>query len=255
MTKKKMINLQTKKNVLINGDIAMGFDSEASSSAPLAIEAGLAASLTVSVTGIVVRGLYLLFRLFKKRSTINKEQITKFENKKEKRKLEKNKTYFIFLIILFSILFSQTNQYSLQTKETNETLVARYIDYKEDKPSIKYDKKFDYMNQKFNNSPQNLLNMKILAVFKLSFNPFQKDSKKEILNKNSNTFKLRYLENENFVLVYINLQFDGLYISHYYENIQDSLKPNAIYIDGVQLNEINYDYQHTTAGAHTIKLV
>ena len=86
MTKKKMINLQTKKNVLINGDIAMGFDSEASSSAPLAIEAGLAASLTVSVTGIVVRGLYLLFRLFKKRRTINKEQITKFENEKEKRK-------------------------------------------------------------------------------------------------------------------------------------------------------------------------
>ena len=251
-----MINLQTKKNVLINGDIAMGFDSEASSSVPLAIEEGLAASLTVSVTGIVVRGLYLLFRLFKKRRTINKEQITKFENEKEKRKKQiRIQTHFKFFIILFSILFSQTNQYSLQTKETNETLVARYIDYKKDKPSIKYDKKFDYMNQKFNNSPQNLLNMKILAVFKLSFNPFQKDSKKEILNKNSNTFKLRYLENENFVLVYINLEYEGLFISHYYENIQDSLKPNAIYIDGVQLNEINYDYQHTTAGAHTIKLV
>ena len=83
--------------VLISGGVAVGFGAGAVSSTLLAIEAGMAASLTVPVVGIIVggvavigAGVYLLYRLFKKRSTINKEQITKFENinKKEIRKSE-----------------------------------------------------------------------------------------------------------------------------------------------------------------------
>ena len=82
---------------LVSGGIALGFGAGATSSAVLAIEAGVATSLTVPVIGIIIGGLailgggsYLLYRLFKKRSTINKEQITKFENinKKEIRKSE-----------------------------------------------------------------------------------------------------------------------------------------------------------------------
>ena len=121
----------TKKKVLINADTTMRFSSEITPSVPLVIGVDLIASLIVSITGIVIRGLtivwtFLFFELFKKRSTINKKKIKKFEkkNKKVTIKLEnnKNKTHFIFLIILFSILFSKTNQYSLQIKEINEKM-------------------------------------------------------------------------------------------------------------------------------------
>ena len=83
---------------MATGNLGIGIGAGAASSAPLAIEAGLAASLTVPVIGIIVGGLailgagsYLLYRLFKKRSKINKEQITKFGsiNKEEIRKSEK----------------------------------------------------------------------------------------------------------------------------------------------------------------------
>ena len=98
----------------------------------------------------------------------------------------KKKTHFIFLIILFSFISLQTNQYFLQTKEkneTNETLVERNIDYKEDKASTKYDKKFYYREQKYKDSAQNFFDMKNLADFKFSFNPFQKHSKRKIKQK------------------------------------------------------------------------
>ena len=79
----------TKKKVLINGGITMGLCSETIPSVPLVIGVVLIASLIVSVTGIVIRGLtivgiwsFLFFGLFKKRSTINKKKITKFEKKK-----------------------------------------------------------------------------------------------------------------------------------------------------------------------------
>ena len=83
---------------LITGGIAVGFGAGAVSSAFVAVEAGMAASFTLPVIGIITGGLailgggaYLLYRLFTKKSTINKEQITKFEdkNKKEIRKSEK----------------------------------------------------------------------------------------------------------------------------------------------------------------------
>ena len=50
----------TKKKVLINGDITMRFSSETTSSVPLVIGVDLIASLIVSITGIVVRGLTIV---------------------------------------------------------------------------------------------------------------------------------------------------------------------------------------------------
>ena len=83
---------------LITGSIAVGFGAGAASSAVVAVEAGVVASFTLPVIGIIAGGIailgggvYLLYRLFRKKSAINEEQINKFEdkNKKEIRKSEK----------------------------------------------------------------------------------------------------------------------------------------------------------------------
>jgi proline dehydrogenase len=76
---------------IIGGGIALGFGIGATSSAVTAISMGLGASLTIPIIGIVIGGLsilggagYLIYRLFKKNSTINKEKIDNFKNKNEK---------------------------------------------------------------------------------------------------------------------------------------------------------------------------
>ena len=129
--------------VLISGGIAVGFGAGAASSAALAIEAGLAASLTVPVIGIIIGGLailgagsYLLYRLFKKRSTINKEQITKFENmNNEEIKKSKNKILDVIeeitskaterILFFYSIL--EENLYEF--KKNKELFEKYYFEY------------------------------------------------------------------------------------------------------------------------------
>ncbi len=90
---------------LIGGGLSIGFGVGAASSAAAAIEIGVGASLAIPVVGIVVGsvatifgGAYLLYRIFKKKSSLNKEQITKFEqaNKKE---IEKSKKQILNAII------------------------------------------------------------------------------------------------------------------------------------------------------------
>ena len=86
---------------LIGGGLGVGFGVGAASSAAAAIEIGVGASLAIPVVGIIVGsvatilgGAYLLYRIFKKKSSKNKEQITKFEqaNKKE---IEKSKAQIL----------------------------------------------------------------------------------------------------------------------------------------------------------------
>ena len=90
---------------LIGGGLTIGFGVGAASSAAAAIEIGVGASLALPVVGIVIGSVatiigagYLLHRFFKKKSSLNKEQITKFEqaNKKE---IEKSKKQILNAII------------------------------------------------------------------------------------------------------------------------------------------------------------
>ena len=84
-----------------------------------------------------------------------------------------------------------------EKNEPNETQDTRNIDYKEDKASTRYDKKFDDMDQKFNEAAQNFFTVKNFADSNSSFNPPKKCSIKENLNENLNEFNLRNLDNEN----------------------------------------------------------
>ena len=98
----------------------------------------------------------------------------------------KKKNHILFLIILFSIKFSPINQFPFQakgTKEQNEAFDTRTIGYIVDKASTTYDKKFDYMDQAFNESAQNFFALENLADSKLSFNLFPNYSKTEKLMK------------------------------------------------------------------------
>ena len=77
---------------IIGGGVALGFGIGATSSALTAISMGYAASLAVPIIGIVIGGLsilggagYLLYRLFRKKSTINKEKIDNFKKKMKKK--------------------------------------------------------------------------------------------------------------------------------------------------------------------------
>ena len=121
----------------------------------------------------------------------------------ENNRKSKKKALFLSLIILFSNIFPQINQYPLQKKETNETnatLVARNIHYKEGKASRNYDKKFDYIDQKFNDEAPNFPAMKNTDS-KSSLNPILQHSGEEKANKNLNKLELRNLQNVNNYII------------------------------------------------------
>ena len=93
---------------------------------------------------------------------------------------EKNKFFYIFFIKLFLITFAKTNQYSFDEKEielneSNKIFNSRYIDFKQDKFSVKFDNMDK--DKKYKGSVWNSFDMTNSEGLKISFNPvFLKDS-------------------------------------------------------------------------------
>ena len=112
------------------------------------------------------------------------------------------------------------------------------------------------MNKKFNDSTPNFFDMKNLE--ELSLNPFQKHSKNEKLNKNSNILKLRNLE--NYIIAYVNAMKDQI-LNHYSPEFDQDLKPNKVYINGEliyttdnYMGESFYSYTYPSDGQYAIKM-